>query len=168
MSFTIKYIPIDTSEQPKEFQMSVGEFVTVNELRQKVEEYLKKDLKPDADEDDWVDPFLAVVTNKQVVDLISEERFVRTQGLEKKNQEFVAYEREPLKLFDVKKGDGIGDFLICEVRMTQSRRSYMGLYSNIHAVGYSRLHLFRKGWTVKKLRLRIYELMRPMVKNVIG
>jgi hypothetical protein len=44
----------------------------------------------------------------------------------------------------------------------------MGLYSNIQAVGYSRLHLFRKEWTVKKLRLRIYELMRPLIKNVIG
>ena len=44
----------------------------------------------------------------------------------------------------------------------------MGLYSTIHAVGYSRLHLFRKEWTVKKLRLRIYELMRPLIKNVNG
>lgn len=40
--------------------MSVGEFVTVNELRQKIEEYLKKD----TDEDDWIAPFLTVVTNK--------------------------------------------------------------------------------------------------------
>lgn len=64
MSFTIKYIPIDTGEQPKEFQMSVGEFVTVNELRQKIEEYLKKDLPEDYDEDDWIEPFLTVVTNK--------------------------------------------------------------------------------------------------------
>jgi len=33
MSFTIKYIPRNMEDQPKEFQLSVGEFVTVNELK---------------------------------------------------------------------------------------------------------------------------------------
>ena len=44
----------------------------------------------------------------------------------------------------------------------------MGLVSSITPVGYSRLHLFRKEWTVKKLRLRIYEILRPLIKSVIG
>lgn len=74
MSFTIKYIPVNTSEVPKEFQLSVGEFVTVNELRQKIEEHLKRN----SDDEDWIEPFLTVVTNRQIIDLVSEERFVRT------------------------------------------------------------------------------------------
>lgn len=52
--------------------------------------------------------------------------------------------------------------------MTQARKTYMGLFSSVQPVGFSRLHLFRKEWTVKKVRLRIYELVRPLIKNVIG
>ena len=61
MSFTIKYIPVDMDEQPKEFQLSAGEFVTVNEIRQKVEEYLRPKKDPN---NDWIEPFLTTVTNK--------------------------------------------------------------------------------------------------------
>ena len=99
MSFTIKYIPIDVSEQPKEFQLFVGEFVTVNELKGKIEEYLR----PKAEEDpnnDWIEPFLTTVYNKSSIDLINEERFVKTQGNDKQNMEIVAYEREPLSMFN--------------------------------------------------------------------
>jgi len=49
--------------------------------------------------------------------------------------------------------------------MQQARKSMMGLYSSVTPIGYSRLHLFRKEWTVRKLRLRIYEIMRPLIKT---
>jgi hypothetical protein len=111
-SFTIKYIPVNTDESPKEFQLSVGEFVTVNEIRQKIEEYLKPE-----DDPDWIEPFLTTVTNKQSIDLIYEERFLRTQGFEKQGMEIVAYEREPFSIFDLKKDDDCSDFHICEIRM---------------------------------------------------
>jgi len=65
MNFSVKYIPCSITEQPQEFSISVGEFVTVNEIRQKMEDYLIssqfKDGKPD---DDWVGPFLAHTTEK--------------------------------------------------------------------------------------------------------
>jgi len=99
MSFTIKYIPINVSEQPKEFQMSVGEFVTVNELKNKIEDYLKP--RPEEDpNDDWIEPFLTTTTSKMCIDLINEEKFLRTQGNEKQHLEIVAYEREPLSMFN--------------------------------------------------------------------
>lgn len=44
----------------------------------------------------------------------------------------------------------------------------MGLFSHTQNIGYTRLHLFRKDWTVKKIRLRIYELVRPLIKGAIG
>lgn len=50
--------------------------------------------------------------------------------------------------------------------MTQPRKQYMGLISSVSTIGYSRLHLFRKEWTVKQIKLRIYELMRPLIKNI--
>jgi hypothetical protein len=40
MSFSVKYIPCSLTERPQEFQMTVGEFVTVSEIRQKVEDFL--------------------------------------------------------------------------------------------------------------------------------
>jgi len=117
MSFTIKYMPIDQTAQPKEFYMQAGEFVTVNQLKSKIEEYLKPSSAEDP-QGDWIEPFLCTVTNKQSVELINDERFVKTQGNEKLGLEIVAYEREPLRIFDFKKGDDWGDFYICELRMT--------------------------------------------------
>ena len=38
--FTIKYFPLSLSEKPKEFQISVGEYVTLSEIRQKLVENL--------------------------------------------------------------------------------------------------------------------------------
>ena len=53
--------------------------MTVNEIRQKMEDYLITskfgDGKPD---DDWVGPFLAHTTEKQGIELIAEDKFVRT------------------------------------------------------------------------------------------
>ena len=72
--------------------------MTVNELKGKIEEFLKP--KPEDDpNDDWIEPFLTTVTNKGSIDLINEERFVKTQGNDKQNTEIVAYEREPLSMF---------------------------------------------------------------------
>jgi len=79
MSFSIKYLPFNIGERPAEFQLSVGEYVTVNEIRQKVEDYLVNTKFPDGKPDEhWICPFLTTVTGKQSIDLISEEKFVRT------------------------------------------------------------------------------------------
>jgi hypothetical protein len=96
--------------------LTVGEFVTVNELKNKLEDYLKPRTEEDP-EDDWIEPFLTSVASKQGIDLITEERFVKTQGNDKSGTEIVAYEREPLSMFDLKKTDDCSDFHICEVRM---------------------------------------------------
>jgi hypothetical protein len=65
MNFSVKYIPFNITEPPQEFLISVGEFVTVNEIRQKMDDYLIAskyvDGKPD---DDWIGPFLAHTTEK--------------------------------------------------------------------------------------------------------
>lgn len=127
LSFTIKYIPILTDAQPKEFQLCVGEFVTVNEIRQKIEEQLR----PKEDEDEWIPPFLTTVTNKSSIEINSDERFLKCHDLEKNGQEIVAYEREPMSIFNPQKGDDISDLLLCEIRMVQPRRSMMGLFSAI-------------------------------------
>jgi hypothetical protein len=40
------------------------------------------------------------------------------------------------------------------------------LFNQTQLVGYSRLHVFRKAWTIKQVRLRIYELLRPLVLRI--
>ncbi len=37
---TIKYFPLSLAERPKEFSISVGEYVTLNEIQQKIVDYL--------------------------------------------------------------------------------------------------------------------------------
>ena len=54
--------------------MSVGEFVTVNEIRQKIEDHLKPTSDPN---NDWIEPFLTTVTYKQAIDLITGDQFVK-------------------------------------------------------------------------------------------
>ena len=71
MSFTVKYLPCNVAERPTAFQLNVGEYVTVNEIRQKVEDYLISNKYPDGKPDDnWLPPFLTTVTNKQSIDLM--------------------------------------------------------------------------------------------------
>lgn len=72
-------MPCSVIEYPTEFQISVGEYVTVNEIRQKIESYLRKEkgIEGKSDED-WLDPFLTTVVNKQNIDIIIQERFLRT------------------------------------------------------------------------------------------
>ncbi len=38
--------------------------------------------------------------------------------------------------------------------------------SHLQSLGYSRLHIFRKSWTAKQLRLRIYEIVRPLMYSM--
>jgi ubiquitin C-terminal hydrolase len=40
---TIKYFPLSLEEKPKEFSINVGEFVTLNEIRQKIVENLPEE-----------------------------------------------------------------------------------------------------------------------------
>ncbi len=43
IKLSVKYFPCNLAEQPKEFSMSVGEFVTFSEIRQKLIENLPED-----------------------------------------------------------------------------------------------------------------------------
>lgn len=61
------------------------------------------------------------------------------------------------------KGNTAADFVIIEIRQVQMRKSYMGLSSNLTQVGFSRLHLFKKTQTVRDIRLRLFEIVRPLM-----
>ena len=76
----------------------------------------------------------------------------------------MAYEREPLSICNFADGDTAESFLVIEIRMTQLRSKYLGFSSQNVQLGYSRLHVFKKTQTVRDLRLRIYEIVRPLLK----
>lgn len=135
-------------EIPREFQMNAGEHVTITEIRQKLESLLKHESKKP---DKWLEPFIVQATNKQNLKLISNEAFLNTSG-GGSDVEVVAYEREPYSHFDLSKKHDDGDFFLCELRMVQEKKSYMGLLSSIQQLGYSRLHLFRRHWTVYQIK----------------
>jgi hypothetical protein len=46
------------SEAQLEFTINAGEYVTMNEIRQKIDEYLEP---KDQDDEDWIAPFLSIV-----------------------------------------------------------------------------------------------------------
>lgn len=58
MNITVRYIPIDMSAPQMEFAIAAGEYVTVNELRTKIDDYLEP---TDKDDEDWIAPFLSIV-----------------------------------------------------------------------------------------------------------
>jgi hypothetical protein len=97
--------------------------------------------------------------------MIIDEKYINTLGIEKMGQEIVAYEREPLSIFNLEKDDDVSDFHVCEIRMVQTRKSYM-LFSAQYQLGYSRIHIFKKSWTARQIRLRIYELLRPLIQKL--
>lgn len=121
VGFTVKYMPCNFGERPAKFQLNVGEYVRVSEIRERVEEYLVRTKYPDGEPDeDWVPPFLARVAKKQNISHFQRKtkKIVRAEALEHKNQEIIMYEREPPSVFGWSEGDSAQDFHICEIRMT--------------------------------------------------
>ena len=79
-------------------------------------------------------------------------------------EEFVAYERVPLSKLDFYDDDDYSQYYDCEIRMIQQRRSWMVMKA-VQQIGYSRFMIFKKQWTVRQIRLQIYEMLRPLIEN---
>lgn len=72
------------SDKHKEFAINVGEFITINELRTKIFEYLP-------DSPNKQSPFIMRVHNKNVIELMGKEKFIKS--VLEKGDEICAYER---------------------------------------------------------------------------
>lgn len=88
---------------------------------------------------------------------------IPTVGLDKQGNDIVVYQREPLSIANYKEGDVPDDFIVVEVRLVQMRKSFMGMTSNLANIGFSRLHIFKKSQTVRDVRIRLYEIVRPLL-----
>ena len=40
------------------------------------------------------------------------------------------------------------------------------LFNSLQYLGHSKLHLFKKSWTAYRIKLRIYEIVRPLIQKV--
>jgi hypothetical protein len=81
---TVKYFPLSLTERPKEFSINVGEFVTLNEIRQKIVDSLPEEQSKQA-------PFITRVLNKNVIEIMGREKFIKS--LLEKGCEIVAYQK---------------------------------------------------------------------------
>ena len=88
ISLNFKYIPYayDQVCQPIEFSMSVGEHMTISELKKKVQEYfLKHYFKNDKERaQEWIHPFFTVLQDRkqgsshQSLDIVGDGKFVKS------------------------------------------------------------------------------------------
>jgi len=141
---TLKYIPLALAEKPKELVMSVGEFVTTNEIKQKLKELV--------DYSDKAPPFIAKVQNKFVTELVGREKFIKS--ILDKGEELVAYERPVLR-------DSNDCYTLIEVKIMQERRSML-MWSGLQPLTYSRLFIFDKRHTFRQIRKQIFSFFRPI------
>lgn len=84
LKLSIKYFPIDISQNPKEFIMNVGEYVTFSEIKQKLIENLPEEQRKQP-------PFIVRARNKNIAELMSKEKFIKS--VLDKGDEICAYER---------------------------------------------------------------------------
>jgi len=105
---SVKYFPLSLADNPKEFIFSVGEFVTLSEIRQKLLDNLPKEQTKQA-------PFITKVHNKNVVEIMGREKFIRS--VLDKNVEIIAFERPFIN-------DSIEGYFLVEVKIVQGKKSY--------------------------------------------
>ena len=125
ISLSFKYIPYayDLDSEAIEFSMSVGEHMTIYELKKKLQEYfVKGHFKSNKERaQEWIHPFLTILQNhkqdstKQSLDIIGDGRFVKSMMQE--NSQILAYEREPYSRIGFSTGDSMKSFVLIEIKM---------------------------------------------------
>mmetsp|Transcript_15208 Transcript_15208/g.25742 ORF Transcript_15208/g.25742 Transcript_15208/m.25742 type:complete len:285 (-) Transcript_15208:369-1223(-) len=45
-------------------------------------------------------------------------------------------------------------------------RSKNLVFNSMQLTGYARVHIFKTSWTIRQVRIRIYEILRPMIKQI--
>ena len=113
IQFKIKYYPLSLMEPAKEFIFHVGEYATLSEIKTRIHEAVGGT---------GAIPYIGRIKNKQVVELLDKEKFIKTYI--ERGDEICAYQR-----IDV--ADNIAQhYMLSEMKFTQVRRSYF-LFSGL-------------------------------------
>ena len=73
------------------------------------------------------------------------------------------YERETYAQIGFKTGDSMRNFVLFEINMVQPRKNYM-IFTQLQKVGLAKLHIFKRSMTVKELKLKVFTIVRWLLK----
>lgn len=139
--------------------------MTLFELKKKLQEYfVKKRLKKNSKmAQSWVQPFISLHKGDgSSLSIVNDEKFVK--NIIDKNKEILAHEREPFHQIGFKSGDAMKDFVLIELKMQILKKNW--LFNSNQTLGYPRLHVFRRTFTIHQILIKIYEIMRPLLKDI--
>lgn len=91
---------------------------------------------------------------------MNDEKFVKS--VSNKDSQIVAYEREPFSKIGFRPGESMRSFVLFEIKMMQLRSSYL-VFSNLHQIGFPRLHVFKRSLTVKEFKFKMFQILRPLL-----
>jgi hypothetical protein len=148
----IRYYPLSLLKKPLEIHFLLGEYSTISEIRQKIQEQALKAglIHPDHKEL----PFIARVKGKSVVEMLEREKFIKTHI--EKGDEICTFERILLPEHQTE-----GHFIL-ELKFAQYRRNYLFM-SGQQQICTSRLIIANKAWTVRQLKIEIFKLLQPII-----
>lgn len=111
----------------------------------------------------WVQPFISIHrADGSSLSIVNDEKFVK--NIIDKDKEILAHEREPFHRIGYKSGDAMKDFVLIELKMQTSRKGW--LFNSNQQVGFPRLHVFRRTLTIHQILVKIYEIMRPLLRDI--
>mmetsp|Transcript_1310 Transcript_1310/g.1668 ORF Transcript_1310/g.1668 Transcript_1310/m.1668 type:complete len:234 (-) Transcript_1310:929-1630(-) len=117
----VKYFPFNMRDHHFEFYLTTGDYLMVDELRDKVGEFIIKTKFADKPTSEWLPPLLTAADNKNNLQLFQREKVIGVQMKE----ELVFFEREPFTKLEMGDNEDMSNYFFCEIRQVQTRRSYL-------------------------------------------
>ena len=126
--FSFKYLPysLDVDAEALEFTITISEYMTLFELKKKLQEYFVKTRfkKNTSKAQSWVQPFISLHKGDgSSLSIVNDEKFVK--NIIDKNKEILAHEREPFNRIGYKSGDAMKDFVLIELKMQILKKSWL-------------------------------------------
>ena len=125
--FSFKYLPysLEADAEAIEFTITISEYMTLFELKKKLQEYFVKTRfkKNSKVAQSWVQPFISLHKGDgSSLSIVNDEKFVK--NIIEKNRQILAHEREPFNKIGFKQGDAMKDFVLIELKMQTTRKSW--------------------------------------------
>ncbi|CDW86593.1 ubiquitin carboxyl-terminal hydrolase [Stylonychia lemnae] len=139
----VKYFPYSLKQPHKLLKINVGEYDSVTDLKQKVQDILNVQ--------NMQDLFIGLMKKKDQIDVINREKFVK--NITEKGEEIVVFER-PLGIVE-------GSFIM-ELKLFLIKRGWT-MMSYPHCISYSRLIVLERRMTVREAKIEIYKYFRPLI-----
>ena len=74
--FFVKYIPFSIEQNPINLHISVGDVLSVGDIKEKINEFMSQKYG-----NQGIDPLISTVTNRENIDFVTSEKFLETQDV---------------------------------------------------------------------------------------